>query len=183
MYAGKETNALLEEVKNRFKKIYKSISSIDYKINEDEVLIYTMRVYFNSLWVSGARKKVSELLTQTDSVKFVMEFSRALAMSFDYLSTFFGKDERENHAIHSLVTLGGIAVACPFIIKAYQFGLDVDTIGELCSALESIVLRHRVIGTKAYIESRINSEFVAFTKEYPSIQPIVNRIQYFEGDD
>ena len=50
LYGGEEKEALIEEIKNRFEKIYKSISSIEYKINEDDVLVYTLRVHFNSLW-------------------------------------------------------------------------------------------------------------------------------------
>ena len=33
----------------------------------------------------------------------------SLEISFKHLSSFFGKHERENFAIHSLITLGGIA--------------------------------------------------------------------------
>ena len=54
LYGDEEKDILIEEIKNRFEKIYKSISSIEYKINEDDVLVYTMRVHFNSLWETNA---------------------------------------------------------------------------------------------------------------------------------
>jgi len=41
LYGGGNKDNLIDEIKNRFEKIYKSISSIEYKINEDEVLVYT----------------------------------------------------------------------------------------------------------------------------------------------
>ena len=37
LYGGEEKDSLIEEIKNRFEKIYKSISSIEYKIDEDDV--------------------------------------------------------------------------------------------------------------------------------------------------
>ena len=56
---------------------------------------------------------------------FLKSFTNSLAVSFEHLTTFFSKDERENLEIHSLVTLGGIGIAMPFIIKAYKFGLPI----------------------------------------------------------
>ena len=43
LYGGEEKEGLLEEIKTRFEKIYKSISSIEYRIHEDDVLVYTLR--------------------------------------------------------------------------------------------------------------------------------------------
>jgi hypothetical protein len=37
MYGGEEKESLIEEIKNRFEKIYKSISSIEYNINKFDV--------------------------------------------------------------------------------------------------------------------------------------------------
>lgn len=182
LYGGEERELLLEEIKSRFEKIYKSISSIDYKIDEDDVLVYTLRVYFNSLWESSALDKINEKLSEGTSISFIKEFSQALANSFDNLSRFFGKDERENNAIHSLVTLGALSVACPFIIKAYQFDLDAKTLEKLCTALESVVLRHRLIGTRADITSRINDVFKEFTEINPSIQPIIDRVNWLKEE-
>jgi uncharacterized protein with ParB-like and HNH nuclease domain len=62
LYGGNEKEELIEEIKSRFEKIYKSISSIEYNINEDDVLLYTMRIYFNSLWESNALDKINKLL-------------------------------------------------------------------------------------------------------------------------
>jgi len=122
LYGGEEKESLIEELKNRFEKIYKSISSIEY----------------------------------------------------------FGKDEREQLEVHSLITLGGIGIAIPFLIKAYKFGLPTNTINQLCSKLESIVLRHRLIGTRADITSRVNDVFQNFTAEKPDIKPIIDRIDWMK---
>ncbi len=59
LYGNNDKDALVEEIKNRFEKIYKSISSIEYRINEDDVLLYTLRVHFNSLWETNSLDKIN----------------------------------------------------------------------------------------------------------------------------
>jgi Protein of unknown function DUF262/Protein of unknown function (DUF1524) len=177
LYAYEDKYILIEEIKNRFEKIYKSISSIEYRINEDDVLLYTLKVHFNSLWEANALDKIDKNLSDEKSINFIKDFTRSLSISFEHLATFFGKDERDNFSIHSLITLGGIAVALPFIIKAYKFGLQSDEIGKLCTSLEHLVLRHRLIGTRADITSRINDVFEGFKQSTKEIQPILDRIE------
>lgn len=180
LYGGAEKEALIEEIKNRFEKIYKSISSIEYRINEDDVLVYTLRVHFNSLWETNAIDKINKLLSEGNPIHFIKSFTQSLATSFEHLTTFFGTDERENSEIHSLVTLGGIGIAMPFIIKAYKFGLPTSQINLLCNKLESMVLRHRLIGTRADITSRLNDVYQKFTSESSDIKPIIDRIEWMK---
>lgn len=180
LFGGGEKDALIEEIKNRFEKIYKSISSIEYNINEDDVLIYTLRVHFDSLWETNPIDRINKLLSEENCIEFIKEFTQSLATSFEYLTIFFGKDEKESIQIHSLVALGRIGIAIPFIIKAYKFGLSREEINSLCDSLASIVLRDRLIGTKAYITSRLNDVFQKFTKDSPNIQPIIDRIQWMK---
>lgn len=175
-----EVDSLIEEIKGRFEKIYKSISSIEYRINEDDVLLYTLRVNFNSLWETNSLDKINKMLANENPLDFIKSFSRSLSTSFEHLSQFFGKHERESFAIHSLISLGGIAVALPFVIKAYRYGLPLDEIGRLCSSLESLVLRHRLIGTRADITSRINDVFEKFTESKKDILPIIERIEWMK---
>lgn len=180
LYGGGEKEALIEEIKNRFEKIYKSISSIEYRINEDDVLVYTLRVHFNSLWETNAIDKINKLLSEENPIPFIKSFTQSLATSFEHLTTFFGTDERENLEIHSLVTLGGIGIAMPFIIKAYKFGLQTSQINLLCTKLESMVLRHRLIGTRADITSRLNDVYQKFTSENPDTKPIIDRVEWMK---
>ena len=134
-------------------------------------------MYFNSLWEANALDKINRQLSKKDPIHFIEKFTQSLLASFTHLSNFFGDDERENISIHSLITLGGIAIACPFIIKAYIYGIEESNeIGRLCASLENLVLRHRLIGTKAYMESRINDVFEKFTATQKEIDPIVERI-------
>ena len=175
-----EVNLLIDEIKERFEKIYKSISSIEYRINEDDVLLYTLRVYFNSLREANSLDKINKMLANENPLDFIKSFSRSLSTSFERLSEFFGKHEKENFAIHSLISLGGIAVSLPFVIKAYRYDFPLDEIGKLCSSLESLVLRHRLIGTRADITSRINDVFKEFTESKKDISPIIGHIEWMK---
>jgi hypothetical protein len=180
LYGGDEKDELIAEIKNRFEKIYKSISSIEYRLDEDQVLVYTLRVYFNSLWENNAIDKINKLLSESDSIKFIKSFTHSLALSFEYLTLFFGKDERQYIEIHSLVSLGGIGLALPFIIKAYKYGLSLEEICKLSTSLESLVLRHRLIGTRAEMISRINDVYEQFTDSNRNIDSIVERINWMK---
>uniref|UniRef100_UPI0040486FEF DUF262 domain-containing protein n=1 Tax=Flavobacterium sp. TaxID=239 RepID=UPI0040486FEF len=181
LYGGEEKESLIKEIKDRFEEIYKSISSIEYRINEDDVLVYTLRVHFNSLWETNAIDKINKLLSEENPIPFIKYFTQSLATSFEHLTTFFGADEREYLEIHSLVTLGGIGISMPFIIKAYKFGLPKSDISQLCSNLESMVIRHRLIGTRADITSRLNGVYKEFTTENLNIKPIVDRIEWMKN--
>ncbi|KIA98511.1 hypothetical protein OA88_20475 [Flavobacterium sp. JRM] len=180
LYGGEQKDDLIVEIKNRFEKIYKSISSIEYKISEDDVLLYTLRVHFNSLWENNATDKINKQLSDKNPIPFIKSFTHSLAQSFEYLTLFFGKDEKQSIEIHSLVSLGGIAISIPFIIKSYKFGLDLSEKNKLCKSLESLVIRDRLIGTRADLTSRINNDYIAFTTENKSIQPIINRVQFIK---
>jgi hypothetical protein len=181
LYGEDEKDSLIEEIKTRFEKIYKSISSIEYSIDEDDVLVYTLRVHFNSLWESNAIEKINKLLSEENSTSFIKSFTQSLAISFEHLTIFFGKDERENFEIHSLISLGGIAIAIPFIIKAYKFGIPKYQLSQLCSSLESLVIRHRLIGTRAEITSRLNDVYQEFKEDNSDIKPIVDRITWMKN--
>lgn len=180
---GDEKEEIIKDIKERFEKIYKSISSIEYKISEDDVLTYTLKVHFNSLWETNAVTKINEELTKKNSISFVKEFTKSLAISFEHLTRFFGKDERENFAIHSLITLGGIGIVVPFILKAYRFGLPSTKIAELCQNFETIVLRNRLIGTRADITSRLTEVYNKFTQEDQNIEGIILRLDFLKTTD
>jgi len=180
LHGNEDRDALTVEIKNRFERIYKSISSIEYHINEDDILLYTLRVHFNSLWETNSIERINKILTSGNPIDFIKSFTRSLSTSFEHLSLFFGEHERENFAIHSLITLKGIAIALPFIIKAYKYALTTDEISVLCSSLEGLVIRHRLIGTRADMTSRMNDVFEKFTEENKKISPIIERIEWMK---
>ena len=180
LYGGEDREALIDDIKSRFEKIYKSIASIEYNINEDDVLVYTLRVYFNSLRQSNAIGKIDNELSKDDSIQFIREFTRSLFDSFRHLETFFCEDERISIEVHSLISLGGIGIAIPFIVKAYKAGLSKKELYALCSSLESLLVRHRLIGTRADITTRLNDVYKKFTNDDFDIGPIENRIKHMK---
>lgn len=176
LHGGDNASDIINEIKRRFETIYHSISVFEDRISEDEILLYTQRVHFNSLWEGNSLEKISKELDGKDPVDFIQSFTLSLESSFQKLKLFYGLHERELFDVHSLISLGGIGVALPFVIKAYRFGLSHEQISTLCCALESLVLRHRLVGTKAYLESRINEVYESFTAENTDITPILTRI-------
>lgn len=177
LHGGDDKAALIAEIKERFEKIYKSIASIEYRLDEDAVLLYTLKVHFNSLWETNSLERINKSLCEDTRIVFIRDFTMSLSTTFGYLSNFFGKDERQNFAIHSLITLGGIAIALPFIIKAYKYALPANEIGSLCASFENLVLRHRLIGSRADITSRLSDVFDRFTDRNKDIRPIIERIR------
>lgn len=177
LYGGTEKDSLIDEIKNRFEKIYKSISSIEYRIDEDDVLVYTLRVHFNSLWETNALDKINKLLSEGNPIPFIKDFTNSLATSFEHIKTFIQKDEKTCIEIHSLITLGGFGIAIPFIIKAYKFNLQLDQICKICTAMESLILRHRLIGTRAELTSRISKVYQEFTIINSDILPILKQVE------
>ncbi|XWY21676.1 DUF262 domain-containing protein [Bisgaard Taxon 45] len=175
---------LIEEIRQRFEVIYEAISSIEYKIHEDDVLKYTVRYFFNKLWEDNPQERIQKSLTdKTLSIKFIQDFTADLAESFEYLKQFFNIDEKKSHVIHSIISLGQIGVAIPFILKSYFFNLNLSEREKLCSALEIILLRHRLIGTRADIISRLTDVYEKFNRANPSIMPIIERIEYLKEPD
>jgi hypothetical protein len=181
LYGGEEKEPLMEKIRRRFEKIYQSISSIEHRIDEDNILSYTVRAYFDSLREPNPLDRINRQLAGANPLPFIEKFTGSLADSFEHLSVFYNRDERVFRQMHSLISLGGIAVALPFIIKAYSFGLSREKIGRLCAALESILLRDRLIGRGADLAKRLEDVFQRFTAELPDIQPVLDRIEWMKG--
>ena len=179
----KDIDAIIGEIKERFEQIYKSISKIEYKIDEDEVLLYTFRVFANSLWIER-NEVLSKIRTEleTDPIAFATNFSLYLEDSFTHLVSFFTTDST-NYEMASLIQLGDIGNALPFIIKAYRLNVPIKDKLLLSSALESILLRQRLIGTRADIRSRIGEEYQEFCIKNSSVKPIIDKIEWIKHVD
>lgn len=175
--SDEEKRELVNVVKTRFEHIYKSISKIEGNIDEDDVLTYTLRVYFNSLDAGNALQKVDEELGKKDSrIDFIRSFTYSLADSFNQMTVFFD-NERTDITLHALRIIGQPAIVFPFVIKAYRSGVSDNDFRLLAKALTSIFLRHRVIGTRAVLTWRLNDVFKNFVG---NIHDIVNHIEWMK---
>lgn len=179
LYGKEEKNNLIVEIKNRFEEIYKSISKVEHKVDEDNILTYTLRIYFNSLWESNALQKVNEELNKSTCIDFIRSFTEKLSACFKQVVAFFEK-EKENIIYHSLYLSSYKGLMFPFIIKAMLLKTSESDMDQLVRSLESIFLRHWVIGTKAFLESRLNDVFKEFNGD---IKPIVVRIDWMKKQD
>ena len=187
LYGGEEAKSLLEEIRDRFEHIYKNISLIEDYIHENDVLLYTLRVYFNSLTESDPVGKIGQKLQQLLSelqqpkpIRFIKGFTQELVKSFESACTFFLKDQQKSIEIHSFIKLGNINRVMPFVIKAYKFGLPIERVSQLCKSLESLLLRHRLIPTRADLVSRMNNVnlYKAFNAE--NIDELIDRIDWMK---
>lgn len=181
LYGGAEDekNELIDEIKNRFEEIYKSISKIEHKIDEDNVLTYTLRVFFNSLWEGNAIQRVNTELESDTRIDFIRDFTRKLAACFEQITSFFHR-EKELIEYHSLILSGNYGLLFPFVIKALLCRISDNDMLRLTSSLESIFVRHRVIGTRADLTSRLNDVFQKFDG---NIEPIIARIDWMKKQD
>lgn len=172
---------LLQEVKDRFETIYKSIAQIETIINEDDVLSLSLKLYYNTLTYIDALDRINKELSSTEGICFIKDFSRELTRNFDILRRFYNIDSKKSFSLHSLVVLGGTNVSLPFVLKGYKFGFELDKIEELCNLLEKLVLRNRLIGTRADILTRLNYEvFPNFVKESSELIPLYELVSYMK---
>jgi uncharacterized protein with ParB-like and HNH nuclease domain len=170
----------IKELQERFEHIYKAIATIENHINEDDVLLYALRVYFNTFDIDVSTERIEkELKRKTSSIHFIMSFTLELENSFESLKPFF--NEKKCYEIYSLALLGKTQMM-PFVIKAYEFNILDSEKAKLFAALESLVLRHRIIGTRAHLEDRIKQQYSEFTKENPDVDSIIEHIRWFERE-
>ena len=181
LYGGAEDekNDLIDEIKNRFEGIYKSISKIEHKIDEDNVLTYTLRIFYNSLWENNAIQRVNSELETDTRIDFIRDFTRKLASCFEQITAFFNS-EREYIIYHSLILFGNNGLLFPFFIKALLYKISENNMLRLASSLESIFVRARIIGTRADLTSRLNDIFQKFDGD---VEPIITRIDWMKKQD
>lgn len=189
LYAREDKELLIDQVKNRFETIYRSISKIENNIDEDDVLRYVLRIYFNNLWeydsLARITKKLEEsskdLSSEDNCVSFICQFTDMLANSFGYLTEFY-KEEISSLAIHSLITIGGkIGIAMPFVLKAYLYQISFENKEKLFMALADLLLRDRLVRTRAEMESRLKDVYTGFSEGNSDITPILEKITYLKN--
>lgn len=159
LYAKEETDVLIEEVKNRFEKIYKSISTIEDFVDEDAVLLYSLKVFCNSLWEGSPLEKVNSELEKENRLQFIREFTLCLDKSFNSLAA-LERDSNGDINIQSSLLCGHYDIVLPFFIKAYTLGFSKENISKMAKSLGDIVLRDAIIGTRANLVSRLNDKFI-----------------------
>jgi hypothetical protein len=176
IYGGEDTEALIQEVKNRFEHVYRSISDIEEFVDEDAVLTHTLKIYFNSLWESNTIERINAEITKPDRLDFIKNFTIELDRSFNNISR-LNKDRKESVFIEGALLCGRFDIILPFFIKAYTNGIELKEIERMAKVLGDLVLRDVVIKTRADLRSRLDGVFKSFST---SIEEIIERINYMK---
>ena len=176
IYGGDDTEALIQEVKNRFEHVYRSISDIEEFVDEDAVLTHTLKIYFNSLWESNTIERINAEITKPDRLDFIKNFTIELDRSFNNISR-LNKDRKESVFIEGALLCGRFDIILPFFIKAYTNGIELKEIERMAKVLGDLVLRDVVIKTRADLRSRLDGVFKSFST---SIEEIIERINYMK---
>ena len=175
-----EKSEKIKELQERFEHIYKSISVIENNLSEDDVLLYALRVSFNTLNIDVSMEKIEKELKNKDTyINFIMKVTLELENSFESLKPFF--TEKKIYEIYSLATLGKTQMM-PFVIKSYKYKISDEDKARLFAELESLVIRHRIIGTRAHLEDRINEVYKEFTEKNKDISQIIDHIRWIKKE-
>ncbi len=147
-------------LEDELSKIYKQIVRID--INEDEVLNYYWRAtsgkgYYSGEVIKGIKDQIS--LMSDAKTKWIKEFVSGLSQAFHAVE----KVEQSNDPyLPDLLFLNNMAIAYPFILKAYKLKVSERTLLRLVHLLENLTFRYLLRGGRAEIEARLNYHLVNY---------------------
>lgn len=166
----------LNYIKEKFETIYKNISYIENLVNENDVLKITLKTYYKDLnenSIDRIKEDINNNIAK-DKLNFIKSFTEELEKNFQYLKYFF-EDEKKYLYIHSIITLGINIDLYPFIVGIYRFEINEDDKKKLIESLENLLIRIKLIGSRANIISRIKDKYEQFIEE-GDINPIIDII-------
>lgn len=157
-----EKDELLKDIIQRFENIYQSLSKFEDYLDEDNVLKYSLNIYLNKL--SANLDDLYKELEGEDGIKTVREFTKALQSCCDILKNFF-EESKTNADLQYVIKLSNEDnVLYSFILKSLISGIafNDEKFLNLLNALESMFVRSRITGTRAYLEPRLSDVFSEF---------------------
>lgn len=170
----------LNYIKEKFETIYKNISYIENLVNENDVLKITLKTYYKDLNESSIDRIKEDINNNIakDKLNFIKSFTEELEKNFQYLKYFF-EDEKKYLYIHSIITLGINIDIYPFIVGIYRFEINEDDKKKLIESLENLLIRMKIIGSRAYVTYRIGEPYKNFLEEgdITSIIDIINEMK------
>lgn len=170
----------LNYIKEKFETIYKNISYIEKLVNENDVLRITLKTYYKDLNESNIDRIKEDINDKVSKEKldFIKSFTEELENNFQYLK-YFLDDEKNNLYIHSIINLGINIDIYPFIVGIYRFEINEDDKKKLIESLENLLIRMKIIGSRAYVTYRIGEPYKNFLEEgdITSIIDIINEMK------
>lgn len=107
-----------------------------------------------------------------------MQLTNTIAHSFNAITAFVRLTEtRKYEGMEDLIALGSFSLALPFIVKS--FALSSEDKNRLSKALADIIARNSIIGTHAFLESRLRDVFCG---EF-SANKVIERIEWMKTTD
>jgi uncharacterized protein with ParB-like and HNH nuclease domain len=176
IYLSSNSKERIEEnigyLEDELSKIYKQIVRIE--IDEDEVLNYYWRAvggkgFYSEEVIKGIKEKISSLAG--DKTSWIKEFVSGLSQAFHTVEKIENSDESYTK---DLLFLNNMALAYPFIIKAYKIKASEKSIHRLIKLLENITFRYLLRGGRAEIEARLNYHLL----NYNSAEDVDKNINY-----
>lgn len=167
----------LNYIKEKFETIYKNISYIEKLVNENDVLRITLKTYYKDLNESSIDRIKEDINDKVSKEKldFIKSFTEELENNFQYLK-YFLDDEKNNLYIHSIMNLGINIDIYPFIVGIYRFEINEDDKKKLIESLENLLIRMKIIGSRAYITYRIGGQYQNFLETEGDITSIIDII-------
>jgi uncharacterized protein YkvS len=124
-------------------------------------------------------KSIKErIMSETDKSEWIKDFVSGLSQAFQTVEKI---EKSTNSYIKDLLYLDNMALAYPFLIKAYNLNIEEKSIYRLAKLLENITFRYLLRGGRAEIVSRLNHYLVNFTGENLNSQ-IDEIISQIKGD-
>lgn len=157
-----EKEELFKVIMQRFESIYRSLSKFEDYLNEDNVLKYSLNIYFNKF--SAGLDNLYKELQGEKGITTVREFTTRLQFCCDILEKFF-EEFKTNVNLQYVIKLSNEDnVLYSFILKSKLRGLtfEDEKFLNLLNALESMFVRSRLTGTRAYLEPRLSDVFSEF---------------------
>lgn len=170
----------LNYIKEKFETIYKNISHIENLVNENDVLKITLKTYYKDLnenSIDRIKEDINDKVSK-EKLDFIKSFTEELENNFQYLK-YFLDDEKNNLYIHSIINLGINIDIYPFIVGIYRFEINEDDKKKLIESLENLLIRMKIIGSRAYVTYRIGEPYKNFLEEgdITSIIDIINEMK------
>ena len=106
--------------------------------------------------IKGIKETIADL---TDKISWIKEFISGLSQAFQTVEKF---ERSEFSFAKDLRYLKNMALAYPFIIKAYKLQASEKTINRLIQLFENITFRYLLRGGRAEIESRLNHHLIKY---------------------
>lgn len=157
-----EKEELFKVIIQRFETIYRSLSKIEVYLDEDNLLKYSLNIYFNKF--SASLDNLYKELQGEKGIKTVSEFTSRLQFCCEILEKFF-EEFKTNVNLQYVVKLSNEDnVLYSFILKSRISGLtfEDEKFLNLLNALESMFVRSIITGTRAYLNSRLSDVFSEF---------------------